>query len=323
MVDVIFAIFAAVLLCGALALMMALRGLVSKPLARLGRQVREVARGAFESPLRVGGPRDVVGLAEDVDSMRMRILSELTAIQEANERLDLQATELSRSNRELEQFAYIASHDLQEPLRKVAGFTRLLQRRYKGRLDERADEYIAFAADGATRMQALITDLLAFSRVGRPVKPPELVPLDDVLADALERLRAAIEETDATIEADGLPIVPGEPGLLALVFQNLVGNALKFHNQAKPHVRIGSERQGQEWLIWCADNGIGIDPEYRERIFVIFQRLQPRERSAGTGIGLAICRKIIEYHGGRIWVEPVAGGGSRFQFTLPAAEDQA
>jgi light-regulated signal transduction histidine kinase (bacteriophytochrome) len=262
--------------------------------------------------------------------MRHRIMEELDASREQEQRLtelaaglDAQALELRRSNAELEQFAYVASHDLQEPLRKVASFCQMLERRYAGQLDERADQYIHFAVDGARRMQDLINDLLAFSRVGRIAHLDEPVDLNAQLARAEANLAARVEETGATIESDELPTVVGDPGLLALVFQNLVGNAIKFHGDDPPVVRIGARRDGDGWEIEVADNGIGIDPEYAERIFVIFQRLHTRVTYEGTGIGLAMCRKIVEYHGGRIWLDTDAHPGTTFRFTLPDREEPA
>ena len=318
LVEVVFAIFAALLLLGASALAYALRVGISRPLARLAVQIHHVARGSFESPIEGEGPRDVLELASNVDSMRERIVHELEALRKANEILDAQTHELERSNSEHEQFAYVASHDLQEPLRKVASFTQLLQHRYEGQLDERADQYIGFAVDGATRMQRLINDLLVFSRVGRVGDKQEVVDLNDSLRQALVSLATLIDESKASINAHDLPSVRGEPGLLSLVFQNLVGNALKFKGEREPVVDIHARREGPEWLISCSDNGIGVDPQYAERIFVIFQRLHSKEQYAGTGIGLAMCRKIIEYHGGRIWLDQTVGEGTTFNFTLPA-----
>jgi light-regulated signal transduction histidine kinase (bacteriophytochrome) len=243
--------------------------------------------------------------------MRARIVAELDALELAQE-------DLKRSNAELEQFAYVASHDLQEPLRKVASFTQLLQQRYGGRLDDRADQYIGFAVDGARRMQTLINDLLAFSRVGRLEQPHTSVACDELVERVRADLSTAIEESGATIEAGGLPTVSGDPGLLRIVFQNLIGNAIKFRGDAAPVVRLTAERDGAFWRFRCADNGIGIDPEYADRIFVLFQRLHPRTTYEGTGIGLAMCRKIVEYHGGRMWLDTAYTGGSAFCFTLPA-----
>jgi signal transduction histidine kinase len=322
-VEVVFGLFAALLLASAAALALALRRGVSEPLALLGRQVRIVARGKFSATVEGQGPRDVAALAADVDSMRRRILHELEALRMANEHLDVQKRELARSNTELEQFAYVASHDLQEPIRKVASFTQLLQRRYGGQLDERADEYIAFAVDGAKRMQTLINDLLAFSRVGRIQDEHAVVNLGESLSDALAGLSTLIEESGATINAGELPSVRGEPALLSLVFQNLVGNALKFRGERRPVVSIRANRDGENWRVSVADNGIGIDPQYAERIFVIFQRLHSKERYEGTGIGLAMCRKIVEYHGGRIWLDREVQEGTTLHFTLPAATQRS
>jgi signal transduction histidine kinase len=298
-----------------------LRRTVTLPIGALGRRVRRVAQGEFDREVRSRGPRDIVDLANDIDSMRERIVSALAASREAHGRLDAQARELERSNAELEQFAYVASHDLQEPLRKVASFCQLLEQRYKGQLDERADQYIDFAVDGAKRMQQLINDLLAFSRVGRTSGPLGPVELDDVLRRALANLGAAIEESGATVEADSLPVVRGEASLLGLVFQNLIGNAIKFRSGAAPEVRIDVTRRNGDWEISCSDNGIGIDPEYAERVFVIFQRLHAKDEYPGTGIGLAMCRKIVEYHGGRIWLDADANPGTTFRLTLPALEE--
>ncbi len=320
--QIFFATFAALLLISAAALAVALRRGVSRPLASLGREVRMVARGKFSTTIEGKGPRDVAELAADVDSMRRRILHELEALRMANEHLDVQKRELARSNAELEQFAYVASHDLQEPIRKVASFTQLLQRRYGGQLDERADEYIAFAVDGAKRMQTLINDLLAFSRVGRIRDEHSAINLGESLSDALAGLATLIEESGASINAEELPTVQGEPALLSLVFQNLIGNALKFRGERRPVVSIRARRREQEWLVSVSDNGIGIDPQYAERIFVIFQRLHTKESYEGTGIGLAMCRKIIEYHGGRIWLDQGSDQGATFNFTLPAAEER-
>ena len=302
-------------------LALGLRATAIRPLHRLAAQVRRVASGEFDHVVTVPGPREVTHLAADVNTMRERILQELSATQENNTILQAHATELQRSNSELEQFAYVASHDLQEPLRKVASFTQLLQRRYAGKLDARADQYIEFAVDGAKRMQALINDLLAYSRVGRSDREPALVSSDAALTQARANLAEQIEQTGATIESGHLPLVLAELPLLIAVFQNLLSNALKFRGEKAPRVVVTVSRDEPFWLFSFSDNGIGIEPEYAERIFVIFQRLHERSAYAGTGIGLSMTRKIIEYFGGRIWLDTTFTGGTRFCFTLPMPQE--
>jgi signal transduction histidine kinase len=300
-----------------LVLALGLRAVVIKPLHRLAAQVRQVADGDFTHEVTVRGSREVTQLAADVNTMRERILRELSATRDANAILQAHTTELQRSNSELEQFAYVASHDLQEPLRKVASFSQLLQRRYAGKLDARADQYIEFAVDGAKRMQALINDLLAYSRVGRSDREPALVSSDAALTQARANLAEQIEETGATIETGHLPLVLAELPLLIAVFQNLLSNSLKFSGGKPPRVVVTVSRDEPFWLFSFRDNGIGIEPEYAERIFVIFQRLHERTAYAGTGIGLSMTRKIIENFGGRIWLDTSFTGGTRFFFTLP------
>ncbi|MBI3779880.1 MAG: PAS domain S-box protein [candidate division NC10 bacterium] len=226
------------------------------------------------------------------------------------------AEELARSNAELEQFGSVASHDLQEPLRMVASFTQLLAKRYRGKLDAEADEFIAYAVDGATRMQRLINDLLTYSRVGRLGKPFELTDCEAVLDRTLADLRVTIEENGAVITHDPLPTLMADVTQLRQLFQNLIGNALKFRSDKPTEVRVGAERTDGTWLFSIRDNGIGIDPQQQDRVFVIFQRLHTRDEYPGTGIGLAICRRIVEQHGGRIWVESEPGKGATFYFTL-------
>jgi PAS domain S-box-containing protein len=236
----------------------------------------------------------------------------------AEKQLAEHARELERSNAELEQFAYVASHDLQEPLRMVASYCQLLQRRYKGKLDQDADDFIGFAVEGATRMQRMINELLDYSRVGR--KSAGFAPVETKAAveAALGALAAAVEESGAAIAVGDLPRVNGEATLLQQLFQNLVGNALKFRrDDAAPEIAISAERRGEAWEFHVRDNGIGIEPEYAERIFLLFQRLHERTRYPGTDIGLAFCKKVVEYHGGRIWVEAAPGGGSLFKLTIP------
>jgi signal transduction histidine kinase len=315
-----FIVIAALLLIAFVGLALLLRQIVSKPLARLSRETRTTASGDFGHVIHGDGARDIVDLGEDIGALRRRVVRELEALQEANQRLDEQALDLRRSNAELEQFAYVASHDLQEPLRKVASFTQLLQRRYGDQLDERADQYIDFAVDGAKRMQQLINDLLAFSRVGRLGTELEPVDMNTAAAVAVANLTTSIDETGAQVDVGPLPEVRGEPSLLAAVFQNLIGNAVKFHGDAAPVVRVSAERDGDMWRFTVADNGIGIDPEYADRIFVIFQRLHPKEAYGGTGIGLALCRKIVEFHGGRIELDTSVHPGTTFRFTLPAID---
>jgi signal transduction histidine kinase len=299
----------------------ALRREVIGPIGALAGSVRRVAHGDYDLPVRTDGAREITDLGRDTEAMRARIVEEVREVERARAELDRQAQDLQRSNAELEQFAYVASHDLQEPLRKVASFCQMLERRYAGQLDERADQYIHFAVDGARRMQDLINDLLAFSRVGRAAAVREPVDLREALARAESNLAARIEETGATVESGELPVVHGDPGLLTLVLQNLVGNAVKFHGDEPPHVRVDARREGDGWEVSVADNGIGIEPAYAERIFVIFQRLHTRADYEGTGIGLAMCRKIVEHHGGRIWLDTEAGPGTTFRFTLPDSEE--
>jgi PAS domain S-box-containing protein len=245
------------------------------------------------------------------------IVRDITDRKEADERLKQQAEELARSNAELEQFAYVASHDLQEPLRMVASYTQLLARRYRGKLDEDADEFIRYAVDGATRMQALIQDLLIYSRVGTRGKEFGLVETEAAFDRAVAVLAPAIAESGAVVTHDPLPKVRADDGQLVQLFQNLIGNAVKFRGSAAPRVHAAAVERDREWVFSIQDNGIGIEPQYVDRIFVIFQRLHGHGEFPGTGIGLAICKKIVERHGGRIWVESQAGRGSTFGFTLP------
>jgi signal transduction histidine kinase len=319
--DAVFIAVAVGLAVIVVTLAVGLRAKAITPLLRLAAQVRRVAGGDFEHVVTVRGPREVTNLAADVNTMRERILRELSATQTANAVLQAHTEDLQRSNAELEQFAYIASHDLQEPLRKVASFSQLLQRRYAGQLDARADQYIEFAVDGAKRMQALINDLLAYSRVGRSSREPTLVYSDSALVAARNNLATSIEESGATIETGHLPLVLAELPLLTAVFQNLLSNALKFSGGKPPRIVVTARRDDPFWLFSFSDNGIGIDPDYAERIFVIFQRLHDRSAYPGTGIGLAMSRKIIEYFGGKIWLDTSYADGARFLFTLPMPEE--
>jgi PAS domain S-box-containing protein len=236
----------------------------------------------------------------------------------AEEALARQAQELARSNAELEQFAYVASHDLQEPLRMMGSFAQLLAKRYKGQLGADADDFIAYIVDGAARMQRLINDLLSYSRVGRRGKEFAPTACAAAVAVACESLRAAIAESGAAVTVGSLPVVMADETQLVQLFQNLIGNAIKFRSAKPVQVDVGAERRRDDWLFWVRDNGIGIAPQHAERIFLIFQRLHGRDRYPGTGIGLAIVKKIVERHGGRIWVESKEGEGSAFYFTLPA-----
>jgi signal transduction histidine kinase len=315
-------IIAAGLLIILVALALGARRLVLRPLSQVASDARRVADGDFEHVVGRSGPRELQGVGEDVDLMRQRILQELSALRTNNAVLEERTQDLQRSNAELEQFAYVASHDLQEPLRKVASFCQLLQRRYSGRLDERADQYIEYAVDGAKRMQVLINDLLAFSRVGRSAEHRVPVDTGEALGQARANLTEARKEAQAVIDAGDLPVVLAEPALITAVFQNLLSNALKFRGEQPPHVRVTAERDGDFWAFSVTDNGIGIPQEYADRIFVIFQRLHDRAAYSGTGIGLAMCRKIIEYFGGRIWLDTAYTGGSRFCFTLPAPAEE-
>ena len=253
---------------------------------------------------------------------QMRIYSnDITPRKRAQEKLARQADELARSNAELQEFAYVASHDLQEPLRVISGFVQLLSDRYSGELDETADEFIGYVVDGTERMKILINDLLEYSRVGTRGRPLEPVESASALEHALANLRVAIDEADAKITHDRLPRVQGDINQLSQLFQNLISNGMKFHGEKRPEIHISSVQVGESWVMSVSDNGIGIDPQHNERIFGMFKRLHGRGEYPGTGIGLAICSKIVERHLGKIWVESELGNGATFSFTLPVAEE--
>ncbi|MEU6678989.1 CHASE3 domain-containing protein [Streptomyces sp. NPDC046925] len=332
--TVVLGTMVGVFLLAGIALAFLVRSLVVRPLDALRVSSRQVARGDFDHVITIGGPADLQAVAKDVEDMRQKIVEELGAsrrqrdvlTQQAVE-LDAQAVELRRSNAELEQFAYVASHDLQEPLRKVASFCQLLEKRYGDTLDDRGKQYIDFAVDGAKRMQILINDLLTFSRVGRLNDAQVPVDLDQALTKALANLDTSVRDTDAVIERpEHLPEIVGDPTLLTMLWQNLVGNAVKFHHPERtPRIRITCEEDADSgtWNLCVTDNGIGIPEEFAEKVFVIFQRLHGRDAYGGTGIGLALCKKIVEHHSGHIWIDSGHTDGTRICFTLPSHADPA
>ncbi|XTZ16131.1 sensor histidine kinase [Micromonospora echinospora] len=323
---VLLIIAALVVVVAGAVLLVSLERMIVRPLTGLAGQVREVAEGHYQHEISGSGPPEFQQLADDVEAMRRKIAKDLAEVREARERIEWvntqlqkQAEELVRSNRDLEQFAYVASHDLQEPLRKVASFCQLLQRRYAGQLDERADQYIGFAVDGAQRMQRLINDLLAFSRIGRLTTGFTEVDLDRVMAEVAGQTEVARRQAGAELTWSELPTIRGEEPLLTNLLANLVSNSVKFRRpDVPPRVHVSARLVDGEWEITCRDNGIGIEPEFADKIFVIFQRLHSKDAYPGTGIGLAIVKKIVEYHGGRVWVDTDTGEGTAIRFTLPA-----
>ncbi len=322
MFIVAISLTALVLAALAMAIWRGLHRWVLGPVDELGTQTREVARGDTYRQILPAGPVEFASLSRDVEAMRLQIAGQLARAEEIQEELRLRTEELTRSNDDLQQFAYVASHDLSEPLRKVANFCQLLERQYRDELDDRAKQYIDFAVDGAKRMQALISDLLSLSRVGTATDEFVPVALDVALDAALANLADRIAEAGARIERETtLPTVAGDQALLISLFENLVGNAVKYHrSEVPPVVRISAEHEAVDraWTMTVADNGIGIDPQYAERIFAVFQRLHLRDSYGGTGIGLALCRRIVDFHGGRIWLDPVQSShGAMFRFALP------
>jgi signal transduction histidine kinase len=323
--TLIIGLFVAAIVITLLAGFFIARG-IARPLTSLTTAANRIAAGDMIDPPALRRA-DEIGILATAVSRMVKSLRSL-AEKERGLRVDVAEykrvqAELQRSNAELEQFAYVASHDLQEPLRMVGSYTGLLKRRYQGKLDRDADEFIAYAIDGVTRMQGLINDLLIYSRAGRGDRPLEELDSGQALGRALDNLQTAIADKQALVSQGTMPRVMANTVQLTQLFQNLIANALKFCKDRRPEIRIAAERAGPEWVFSVHDNGIGIDPQYGDRIFLIFQRLHKREEYPGTGIGLAICKKIVEQQGGRIWVESEPGKGSTFKFTLPAiAEHQ-
>jgi signal transduction histidine kinase len=310
----LLATIGAVVLVTALLVAYLLSAALQRPISGPILALADIARGVAErKDYTVRAPpqgRNEVGVLTDAFNHM------LTEIDQQNRRLQQQAEELSRSNAELEQFTYISSHDLKEPLRMVTMYMGLLERKHGHLLDAEATQFMRYAVEGAARLQQLIEDILAYARLDRPDAAFEPVPLDEVVAEAIANNRAEIERLRAEVSIGDLPTVAGDRSQLVQLFQNLIGNAVKFHGEAPPRVRISAARAGAETVISVRDHGIGIEPAYRQRIFDMFQRLHSRSEYPGTGIGLSICRKIVERHGGRIWVDSHVGEGSVFSFTL-------
>jgi light-regulated signal transduction histidine kinase (bacteriophytochrome) len=255
---------------------------------------------------------------EQIKKLNEDLIVHVQQVEVANRQLNITLEELARSNKDLEEFAYVASHDLQEPLRKMANFSEMLAQEYQGCLDEQAQRYLGYICDGAKRMQALIKDLLAYSRVTTAEFPLIPANLEDILQGALNDIQTLIREKHVQISHEGLPTLKVNPYQMGRLFQNLITNAIKFHADGPPRIQISARQDAGEWVIAVRDSGIGFDPKYEERIFKVFQRLHAKEKYPGTGIGLAVCKKIVERHGGRIWAESTPGRGATFYFTLPA-----
>lgn len=324
LVVVALALMGLAVITAVILLQRALRSSVLQPLRRLADQVAVVSHGDHAAPIRPDGPPDIREMGDGVESMRGELVRALAEIEQQQRGLERRAMELARSNADLEQFAYVASHDLQEPLRKVASFCQLLEQRYGDQLDERGHQYIAFAVDGARRMQLLINDLLTFSRVGRTNEGFVAVDLRAAIAKAWEGLEAQVHQTQGELRVDvddAAGSVQGAPSLLQTLLANLLGNALKYRRaDAAPVVAVTARVDGALARVEVADNGIGIPEEYADKVFVIFQRLHGRDEYEGTGIGLALAKKVVEYHGGSIALGPSPLGGACISFTLPLAE---
>lgn len=294
---------------------------ISRPIQEFTVAAREVSGGNLERRVEVRTQDEIGELASTFNEMTVSLRESKEdlegKIQQRTKELDEANKGLKASNAELEQFAYVASHDMQEPLRMIRSYLEMLSRRYKGQLDSDADEFIGYAVDGVDRLQRMIDDLLALSRVGTKGEPFRRIDCNVVLNEIISNLKVAIETNDAIITSDRLPTVIGDELQLSQLFQNLLGNAMKFRSEAAPKIHVSAERRPGEWVFSVRDNGIGIDPQHFERVFVVFQRLHSRDKYPGTGIGLAICRKIAERHGGRIWVESQPGKGSTFYFSIP------
>ncbi|HUR76844.1 MAG TPA: ATP-binding protein [Acidimicrobiales bacterium] len=327
LVVAVLAVMGVAVAAAVVALQRALQSAVLQPMRTLAHQVDIVSQGKHTTPIRPDGPPDIREMGAGVESMRIELVSALAEIEAQQLGLQRRAAELARSNADLEQFAYVASHDLQEPLRKVASFCQLLEQRYGDQLDERAHQYIAFAVDGARRMQLLINDLLTFSRVGRTSEDFVAVDLAATVTRAWDGLETQVRAAGAELRLDvdpGAGQVLGAPSLIQMLFANLLGNAVKYRRpDATPVVQVSARADVSSVRLHVADNGIGIPEEYAEKVFVIFQRLHGRDEYEGTGIGLALAKKVVEYHGGTIAILPSPLGGACLSFTLPVAEDPA
>ena len=327
LVVIVLVVMAAAVVAAVVALQRALQTAVLRPMSRLAEQVAVVSQGEHTTAIRPDGPPDLREMGAGVESMRLELVRALAEVEKQQRGLERRAAELARSNADLEQFAYVASHDLQEPLRKVASFCQLLEQRYSGQLDERGEQYIAFAVDGAKRMQRLISDLLTFSRVGRSSEGFVRVDLAATAAKAWDGLESRVQEAGGRLEVDLPPearYVLGDASLLQLLLGNLLGNAVKYRREdVPPQVLVTSESDGELVRVKVADNGIGIPAEYADKVFVIFQRLHARDEYEGTGIGLALAKKVVEFHGGTIELQPSPLGGTCVSFTLPVDESPA
>jgi light-regulated signal transduction histidine kinase (bacteriophytochrome) len=324
---VVLAVMGVAVVAAVVALQRALQTAVLRPMRRLAEQVAIVSQGQHTTSIRADGPPDIREMGAGVESMRLELVRALAEVEKQQRGLERRAAELARSNADLEQFAYVASHDLQEPLRKVASFCQLLEQRYGGQLDERGEAYIAFAVDGAKRMQRLINDLLTFSRVGRTSGGFVTVDLAAAVARAWEGLETRVAEAGGVLETELDPEaqhVFGDPSLLQMLLGNLLGNALKYRSEDRaPRVRVRTSREGPMVRVDVADNGIGIPDEYADKVFVIFQRLHGRDEYEGTGIGLALAKKVVEFHGGTIELRPSPLDGACVSFTVPLEEGNA
>jgi signal transduction histidine kinase len=307
------AVVAIALIVGGTFVAILLTGMITRPLHQVTRAAASLAAGNRDVDL-----SDLSRRADETGDLARAFTEMARQIVNRENELIEKAEELQHSNTELAQFAYVASHDLQEPLRMVGSYLTLLRQRHAGKLDAEADEFIGYAVDGAARMKLLINDLLNYSRVSNRPMNVEAVDTDAVVTGVIDTLAVRIEETGAEVIHESLPTVHGDAIQLERLFARLIENAMKYRSEAPPRIRVAAEPQGECWLFSVADNGIGIDPRFRDKVFDIFKRLHGREQYPGTGIGLAVCKMVVERHGGKIWVEPAAGGGSVFKFTLPA-----